>query len=917
MSEANYEPGRADPQPIEGDAAAVNVEAAPTLPLLLKGDTAKAVAFAIALVGSGRFTVAAIHPVTGAIHGRTFTLPDETDALTAWIEERQGVWNMHFNVNEPVPSDQQQGKAGRIGKSDLSTLRGVAVDIDPLREIEAEPGGFARERERLKGDVAPRMNGSLHPPSAFIDSGNGIQAVWLFPQALLANSENIARVEAQSRGLAALYGGDTTNDAAHLFRLPGTVNLPNADKRTRGRGPAPATGRLFEPGRFATLEDLAAVAPPIDRAEAPAAAPPFDTEGAWMAAGNPDALPDDLAERIADARARDGRLDKLLSDPAPEAGSQKRSDHDFHLACVALEAGMTDRADVAALVTAHGSDKYVERDELRGRALADRYLVYTIDRAFARVAKTAAENAALLSPVADQDDTPDAPSCVTNAETEAFGDGDPADILGEDDPGILGTPPDGSLPDVIGAYARTEAARIGVPVIFSAMAALTVVGGAIGNSLQIQPRRYDPTYTEPGAIWTVLVAPPGCAKSPTNGSAAKPLRAVDARLMKATEGERRAYDARKAALGKDKTGLGPAPLRRRAVIDDVTPEQQIRLHQHNPRGLLRVVDEYVAFLDFGTYKKNGGGDRGKALGFFDGGSMTIDRVSEDRPIHADAALMGLLSSTQPDKIGPVFRSLGVDGLSQRTLFIVWDGVERRFIDQPPDFKALAEYESAVTSLAGIDKMSGHVVRLSSEAHDVADEIERRIRAHAHLPNASSAWEGHISKWGKIFARLMLIFHALETWDRVGGVPADALVTADTVRKAGRLALFLLKHSWQFYRANSAPQDRAAAVRWIAGWIVAHPEHIRFTPRHIERAYKDIQKDRPAFLAALRSLEEANWVRPSKPAAPGSTGPREWAVNPRVHERFAEHGVRERAARADKRAKIKAAAAAQREGSEGV
>lgn len=218
MDISDYGPGRADPQPIEGGVAAFTAAAAPALLSPPAWDTAKAVAFAIDLVGSGRFAVAAIHPETGACHGRTFTLPAERDSLSAWIEERQGKWNLHFALNEPVPKDQQRGNAGRIGKLDLSTLRGVVTDLDPSKDAEAQLDGFDRERERLMG-VAAKMNADPCAPSAFIDSGGGVQAVWLFPKALPATPENITLVEAQSRGLAALYGGDTTSDAVHLFRF--------------------------------------------------------------------------------------------------------------------------------------------------------------------------------------------------------------------------------------------------------------------------------------------------------------------------------------------------------------------------------------------------------------------------------------------------------------------------------------------------------------------------------------------------------------------------------------------------------------------------------------------------------------------------------------------------------------------------
>lgn len=911
MDAGNYGPGLTGAQPVAveaaGDTAAVSPTPAQVTPAVPEGDTRKAVRFIVDLIGKGLISVAALDPEEEKpSHGATFDIVTEQDGLYKWIDARQGKYNLHFVLNEPVPTAQQKGANGRIGKADIHEIRGVVIDCDPRFDPGATDGGLAKERERLKGKVTVwRDQGKV---SAVIDTGGGCQGVWLFREPLSATLENVRSVEAQARGLAQLEGGDNTHDVSHLFRLPWTINLPNEQKRERKRTPALAQGIVYDdPDRLHTLNSLKILAPPVTKAAVAASQLDIDLGLAWEVVGDPDALPPELAARLTEMRAERPPLDSLLKTEA--AAVTDRSQHDFAIAAAVIKGGLIDSAQVAAVVAAFSPDKFREKEDRRDEARAEDYLSRTVRNALARVGPQR-----FFHVIKDEAETgvETAPHTASTAGTESFG--DPVDIFGDDDPADLSTPPVGCLPDVIEGYAQTEAGRIGVPLIFAAAAAVTAAGGAIGNALQIQPRRHDPTYTEPAALWTVLVGPPGCAKSPTISSAMKPLREVDRRLMDASEREHRDYEARKAAAGKEKAVLlGPPPPRRRAIIDDVTPEQQIRMHQQNPRGLMRHVDEYVSFLNFGAYKRSGDGDRGRALQFFDGGSIVLDRVSETRPIRADTALMGLLSSTQPDRIGPVFQNLGVDGLGQRTLFVLWDGVERRFVDRAPDLKALDEYATAIRALAGIDKMSGGTVRLSVAAHVIMDRVDALIRRQAHLPGASAAWEGHISKWGKLLPRITLIFHALDSWSFVGGVPVDAEVTADTMRKAGQFALFLLKHSWQFYRTNSEPQERTTAARWIAGWILTHPDILSVTPRDIERACKDLRRNRNALLAAMRDLEEHAWVEVSRQAPPGSTGPGAWRVNPDVHRRFADRAVREKAERAAKRAMIDAAVAAQRGG----
>lgn len=384
MDASNYGPGQSEAQPVQPDAPGAASTPVPQ-PTSRTYDTAQAVAFAIEFVGgAGRFTVAEIVPDVPGCRGRTFALPFERQKLFDWLEERQDRANIYFMLNEAVPPDQQKGSAGRPCKEDVALIRGVAVDCDPHYDPTSDDGGLAGERGRLEQQAFTWRN--RDGASVIIDTGGGYQAVWLLRDALPATPENIAAVEAQSRGLAKRYGGDSIHDIPRLLRMPWTVNLPGAGKRARKRVRAPTRGKVYDdPKHLYALDDLAILAPPIDAAPRPVAAkaPEIDLGLAWEAVGDPDALPPDLAERLAKMRAERPPLDGLLNTEA--AAVTDRSEHDFAIAAACIAGGLIDPAEVAAVAVAFSPYKFQEKDELHGRASAEDYLSRTVLKASARV----------------------------------------------------------------------------------------------------------------------------------------------------------------------------------------------------------------------------------------------------------------------------------------------------------------------------------------------------------------------------------------------------------------------------------------------------------------------------------------------------------------------------------------------------
>ena len=133
--------------------------------------------------------------------------------------------NVYYQYNEPLPNC-----GHKASKRQIDSLWGTHVDIDPPKD------GSPFDKDAKLHDV------QHHGPTIVINSGNGLQACWLFPHPIPATPENVELVEGVNRALIAKFGGDAgTWNVDRVLRVPGTINWPNAEKRKLGRVPCMAT----------------------------------------------------------------------------------------------------------------------------------------------------------------------------------------------------------------------------------------------------------------------------------------------------------------------------------------------------------------------------------------------------------------------------------------------------------------------------------------------------------------------------------------------------------------------------------------------------------------------------------------------------------------------------------------------------
>ena len=199
-----------------------------------KPDTPAAIDFLRRWSPEGPWVLTSIVP-DGNTTTETFT-PDKWQRAAAWITERQGKENIYFAVN-PL----RTAKRRKASKKDVACVRALYVDIDPAGQDE-------EERPRILKLLTKDRPKGIPAPSVIIFSGGGYQAFWpLKPSDKLTIDGDLAKAEDLERfniQLEKEFGADRCHNVDRIMRLPGTINVPNAKKRKKGR--VPTLARLVE-----------------------------------------------------------------------------------------------------------------------------------------------------------------------------------------------------------------------------------------------------------------------------------------------------------------------------------------------------------------------------------------------------------------------------------------------------------------------------------------------------------------------------------------------------------------------------------------------------------------------------------------------------------------------------------------------
>jgi hypothetical protein len=298
-------------------------------------NTKLAVDFILGRPGFERHELCAMTPDVEGLEGATF-LPGERDRMAAWIDARQGKKNIYFAINEcraDAPRDTKPSK------EDIGWLHKIGLDLDEKDAPGATPE--ARKEALLAAfkHAIEKPENVKFKPTITLDTGGGYQPLWHHGR-VECTKENLERDEGIGRRLQERFGGDHIADASRILRLPGTINLPDAKKRARGRTPV-VSGIADKTKTKYSIEALAEWAPPLEQTPKTSSSDPKTkaaieqlkaNEQEIDSIGGYEDLPDALKVKLAHWCEQATAFENLCNgEPAPGQTDESRSGYAWAL----------------------------------------------------------------------------------------------------------------------------------------------------------------------------------------------------------------------------------------------------------------------------------------------------------------------------------------------------------------------------------------------------------------------------------------------------------------------------------------------------------------------------------------------------------------------------------------------------------
>lgn len=213
----------------------------------VRGQTNQAIDFLERLYPDGPWVLTSIETDRKGITTATFG-PATRDQAWAWVEGYNGRRNVYFSVNPPTRELTKKAE-----REDIKEVAYLHVDIDP-RAGEDIPSEQTRCLELLTSKL-PR---GVPAPTAVVFSGGGYQGFWRLEEPIPVNGDLAAAEDAKryNQQLELLFGADNCHNIDRIMRLPGTVNIPDAKKRRKGREEALAALVEYHADRVYPLADF-------------------------------------------------------------------------------------------------------------------------------------------------------------------------------------------------------------------------------------------------------------------------------------------------------------------------------------------------------------------------------------------------------------------------------------------------------------------------------------------------------------------------------------------------------------------------------------------------------------------------------------------------------------------------------------
>ena len=329
-------------------------------------------------------------------------------------------------------------------------------------------------------------------------------------------------------------------------------------------------------------------------------------------------------------------------------------------------------------------------------------------------------------------------------------------------------------------------------------AILTIISGAIGNSVKVLPKA---DWVEPIFLWTMLVGPSGSGKSPLVNKLLGCVYRRQKEHNESNKNERKRYQVdvlnykKQTQRSKERltyAEVAPEEPKSEFIIgSDTTVEALAQMLDGSPRGIILHVDEVSGLIrSCDQYKAKGGNDRQRYLQLWNCQPWVINRVSK-LDIYVSCPGCAIIGGIQPMVIPEIFKEQSfVDGLLPRFLISRVDRGLREFDDFSLTPEDIRIWEACLSKCYSLQLQDDNI-KFSKEGLEAFNKFRNALRSKEKFLTDKA--QVFIPKLTSYCVRLAGILHVLrgDSGDISAAVVEDAIKVVEYF--AGQAMSFIYEY----------------------------------------------------------------------------------------------------------------------------
>ena len=457
-------------------------------------------------------------------------------------------------------------------------------------------------------------------------------------------------------------------------------------------------------------------------------------------------------------------------------------------------------------------------------------------------------------------------------------------------------------PKILATRAQEISDSVGCDPLVPLFAGLAAVCGVVDARIRLELM---PGFRVPPVLWLMTLGDPADKKSPGSRPMLSPLKDIEAedrpRYQKELldwEGKEAAYaGAKKAFLEFAASpeallgGQAPVvpelpqqPVSLKITVSDITSQKLVRHAAERPRGLLCHLDEMNSWIRKLTDRQSGE-DRSAWVVSYESERYEMDRVGAGS-IHCENLAVSIYGNIQPQVFRTNLDNLASDGLLQRFIPAILRGNKTRLGQPIPEYLTSADaWENTLRLIYALPEQE---YKLSTEAFTAYRDFQAWYESAKQDERLLMSSDTFMTAFGKLegtAGRLILLFHMIEN-------PFTLQVSAEVVHRVVRLIQTYIIPAYRY--ALGEVGGVGSFDQWVADHVIHYFDKGTITMSEIRRSARRQLEGKSVWIAeqmvlgAMDNLERAGWVMRLDDGSKEHQHHAEWAINPSLGERFAEH-----------------------------